>query len=105
MSEQFWHNDGHKITLQINRSELDILHTECPGGDAECMSEEYGCVVRWFIERFGMECNAGSCAPDEVLEICWTLIGDKRNIDSSQVWFMPVKDDIFVAWLTTQNHV
>jgi hypothetical protein len=104
MAEQFWHNDGHKIMLRINRSELEVLHIECPNQEnAECNTEEYGCIVRWFIQRFGMECNAGSCAPEEIVEICWTLVGDKRNPDSAQVWFMPLKDDVFSAWLISQS--
>ncbi len=104
MAEQFWHNDGHKIMLRINRAELEVLHVECPGGESECMTDEYGCIVSWFVHRFGMECNAGSCTPEEIIEICWTLVGDKRNIDASQVWFMPLKDDVFSAWLTTQTN-
>ncbi|CAB4155367.1 hypothetical protein UFOVP658_4 [uncultured Caudovirales phage] len=104
MSDQYWHNDGHKITLQINRAEIEVLHIECPGGESECITEDYGCIVRWFIERFGMECNAGSCAPEEVLEICWTIVGNKRNIDAAQVWFMPMKDDVFAAWMISQSN-
>jgi antibiotic biosynthesis monooxygenase (ABM) superfamily enzyme len=50
-----------------------------------------------------MECNAGTCPPQEFLEICWTLVGDKKNVDASQVWFMPLADDVFAAWLTSQN--
>jgi hypothetical protein len=104
MAEQYWHNDGHKLTLQINKAELEVLHVECPNKpDSECATEDYGCLVRWFVGRFGMECNAGTCPPQEFLEICWTLVGDKRNVDASQVWFMPLTDDVFAAWLTSQN--
>lgn len=102
MAEQFWHNDGHKLILRINKAELEVLFVECPGEGSECMTEDYGCIVRWFIDRFGMECNAGSCAPEEKMGICWTLVGDKKNIDSSQVWIMPLKDDVFSEWLISQ---
>ena len=104
MAEQFWHNDGHKITLRINKSELEVLHVECAAkDDSECRMDDGECVVRWFITRFGMECNAGSCPPEEIIEICWTIVGDKRNVDSAQVWFMPMKDDVFAAWMISQN--
>jgi hypothetical protein len=104
MTEQFWHNDGHKIMLRINKAELEVLHIECPGLESECYTEEYGCIVRWFIQRFGMECNAGACPPEEIIEICWTIVGDKKNPDAAQVWFMPMKDDVFSAWLISQSN-
>ncbi len=90
--------------LRINKSELEVLHVECPTPDGECFTEEYGCIVKWFIHRFGMECNAGSCPPEEIIEICWTIVGDKKNPDSAQVWFMPMKDDVFSAWLISQEN-
>lgn len=104
MTEQFWHNDGHYIIVRINKSELEVLHVDCPGpDDAECKHEDYGCLVRFFINRFGMECNAGSCPAEEKIDICWTIVGDKKNPDSAQVWFMPMKDDVFSAWLVSQG--
>ena len=104
LQELMWHNDGHEITLRIVKSELLILETKCPHNqDAEspCYDPSYGCVVDWFISRYGLECNAGSCAPEEKIKICWTIQGDRRDIEACQVWFMPVTDDVFSAWLVS----
>jgi len=99
-----WHNDGHRLTLRIVKSELEVLETVCPNGDeGECLDSQYGCVVQWFVDRFGMECNAGSCPAESEMEICWTMQGNSRDIESSQLWFMPVNDDVFSAWLTTKK--
>jgi hypothetical protein len=51
-----------------------------------------------------MECNAGVCPAAENIPICWTLLGDHKNLDLAQVWFMPKTDDLFSAWLiATKN--
>lgn len=98
--QQIWHNDGHKIELRINKAELEVLSTICPHeNDAPCKNMTGDCVVTWFINRFGMECNGGMCPPAEFLEISWTIVGDINNFDSCQVWFMPLTDDIFDAWM------
>lgn len=103
-SEMLWHNDGHKISLQINRSEVEITDIYCPGESEEskCHIDGIGCVVTWFLNRYGMECNAGKCAADKELQICWTLIGDKKNVEAAQVWFMPMADEMFNAWLVSE---
>ncbi len=94
-----WHKDGHIIHLQLNKENLVITHVTCPGG--EC-AHKVGCVVEWFIRRFGLDCNVGVCAPEENMEIAWCLIGDETDLDLSQVWVIPVKDEAFAAWLVTQ---
>jgi hypothetical protein len=35
------------------------------------------------------------------LDICWTLSGNPRDIESCQVWFMPIADEVFSAWLVS----
>lgn len=101
-----WHRDGHKIRLQINKAELEIVDIECPDSESngDCYMEDYGCVVTWFLNRYGMECNAGKCPASSELEVCWTFIGDKKNIEAAQVWFMPLTDDFFMAWLTSTKN-
>jgi hypothetical protein len=37
------------------------------------------------------------------MEICWTSVGSQTDIDSMQLWFMPVNDDVFGAWLNTKT--
>lgn len=102
-SSQFdlaWNNDGHTLTLQINKTDLDILQVNCPG-DGPCITR-HGCVVKYFVERYGFECNIGVCAPEETLEICWALVGDTYDLEVSQLWFVPVKDDVFYAWMSSR---
>jgi hypothetical protein len=102
--QQVWHNDGHKIELRINKAELEVLSTLCPHEDsAACKNMAGDCVVTWFINRFGMECNGGICPPVEFLDISWTIVGDINNFDSCQVWFMPLTDDIFSAWMISNT--
>ena len=103
-NEMVWHNDGHILTLKIVKSELEVIDIFCPAKeDSECTDEQNGCVVKWFINRFGMECNAGSCLAEPNMEICWTVQGNLRDMDSSQLWFMPINDEVFSAWLTTKK--
>jgi hypothetical protein len=102
--EQVWHNDGHRVHLRINKAELEILEVTCPHeGDAGCKNMVGDCVVKWFINRFGMECNGGVCPPSEFIDFCWTLVGDINNFDGCQVWFMPLTDDVFNAWLVANK--
>jgi hypothetical protein len=50
-----------------------------------------------------MDCNGGVSPAMEKLSLCWTLIGDVDDIDSSQLWFMPTSDDVFQAWIIANN--
>lgn len=102
--EQIWHNDKHKIVLRINKSDLEVTEVICPDSETkECITEDGECIVRWFISRYGMECNGGMCPAQSEIEICWTLVGDIRNPDASQLWFMPLSDEIFQAWLVSRD--
>ena len=99
-TDMFWHNDGHKISLRINKSEIEIVETHCPHDESgACWEEGTGCLVEWYLTRYGMECNAGVCPAAETIELCWSLVGDRRNLDAAQIWFMPVSDETFAAWL------
>lgn len=103
--EQVWHNDGHRIILRINRAELEVLEVICPhetGGGA-CRNKKDECAIRLFIYRFGMDCNGGVCPAASDIPICWTLVGDIDDQDSSQIWFMPLTDDIFRAWMVSNG--
>jgi hypothetical protein len=102
LDEMMWHNDGHKLILKLVKSEIEIESVYCPhGNEGECFIDDYGCAVRWFADRFGMECNVGSCYVDKSLDVCWTLVGNTRDMESCQVWFMPLADEVFSAWLTS----
>ena len=102
--EMAWHNDGHVLLLSINKSELEVLQTTCPHDDDDgpCHSDA-GCIVQYFIHRFGLECNIGVCAPEPTLEICWALAGDRRDPDAAQLWFVPINDDVFYSWMASRK--
>lgn len=102
VDEMMWHRDGHTVSLKIVKSEILVESIYCPHGDSgECYEGQYGCLVTWFLTRFGMECNVGSCVAGSPLELCWTIVGDSRDMDSCQVWVMPVADEVFSAWLVS----
>ena len=103
--EMVWHKDSHVIHLQLNKSELRIVGVDCPHTeDAPCKHPDAPCVVKYFITRFGLECNVGVCAPQETLNVAWTLVGGShQEIDACQVWVIPETDEAFAAWIVTQQ--
>jgi hypothetical protein len=103
--EQLWHNDGHRVILRINRAELEVLEVICPYETEKgpCKTSKNVCAVSSFIYRYGLECNGGVCPAAKEITICWTIIGDIEDIDDSQVWFMPLTDDVFSAWLVSNG--
>ena len=100
--EVAWNNDGHKISLRLNKSELEVSQIECPhdtGDDEAPCRSDFGCVVSYFITLYGLECNIGVCPPEADMEICWCRQGSFKDIDTGQLWFVPVKDEVFYAWM------
>ena len=62
------------------------------------------CVVKWFVETYGLECNVGVCKPSGSLHVAWTFIGDAhRDLSACQVWIIPTDDEAFSAWMVTQT--
>ena len=105
-SEFTWHDDGHFLELKIEKTELVITGIHCPHADenAKCHVGSEECIVRWFVQRFGMECNVGICAPAPKIQIAWALAGDfELGLDTCQVWIIPTTDDFFSAWAATQK--
>lgn len=96
-----WHNDGHWISLLIDRAQLIVSTVDCPGG-SECQHERIGCIVKYFIETYGLECNVGIIEPQPQIQIAWTAAGDIRDIDACQIWIIPSEDEAFAAWAATQ---
>lgn len=101
-AEMVWHNDNHAIHLRVNRSEVEIVHVDCPGENNSACQVDDQCVVQYFIDRFGFDCNAGSCPASETIQICWTLGGNTKDLDSCQLWFMPITDETFQAWIESR---
>lgn len=100
-----WHKDGHTIHVQLNRSETVITHIHCPNGETgECHIGKFTCIVSWFLERYGLECNVGICELTPEIEIAWSAVGeDYDDPELCQVWVIPVNDEAFSAWLISQS--
>jgi hypothetical protein len=101
-----WHEDGHELWLQLVRDELTIATVICPNvnnPDGDCHTRQASCLVTHFLDRFGLECNVGVCAPEERLEVAWTVVGDKDDLDLAQVWIIPLTDDIYASWRAEQG--
>lgn len=99
-----WHDDGHRILLELVKSDLSITTVICPHKDdlsQPCQHRSVGCMVRWFLDRYGMECHVGVCPPAEELQIAWALVGDEFDLDAAQVWVISTTDEIFGAWAAT----
>lgn len=102
--ETVWHRDGHYVYLQINRGDLVIVMTTCPGGeDRACKIGRFDCTVQWFLDRFGLDCNVGVCDAKPEIELAWSMQGDPFDPDLCQVWVIPVDDIAFAAWLEGQK--
>ena len=104
-NELVWHNDGHAINLRIEKSNLVVVSTDCPNDEKGlCKIDSVGCVVQWFVNQYGLECNVGVCEPASVVPIAWALVGDTSlGMDSCQMWFIPKEDEFFAAWATSQD--
>jgi hypothetical protein len=101
-----WHDDGHRFTLELNRSDVVVTSVFCPHSNdpsKPCRHRSIGCLVEWFLHRFGLECHVGVCPPAEELQVAWALIGDQYDLDAAQVWVISTTDDIFAAWATTMR--
>lgn len=99
--ELTWHNDGHAIYLSLQGPEVLIQQVTCPG-DGPCTHRGV-CIVDYFISRYGFECNIGSCEPAGEMEICWAVAGNPdRDFDEAQLWFVPINDEVFYAWMTSR---
>lgn len=102
-----WNNDHHVMKVVLNKSNFNIDSVVCPAVDdkAPCMHESIGgCIVQWFLLRYGFDCNVGVTNAAHEIEIAWTLVSDSPyDPEMWQVWVIPTADDVFAAWLSSQN--
>lgn len=105
--EATWHTDGHLVYLQLEQSNLQVTLAACPHGKqgGPCDSREAPCIVEYFINNFGLECNVGSAAAQPEMEIAWTLLGDDFDLASCQMWWLPLEDVAFASWLGVREPV
>jgi hypothetical protein len=103
--QQIWHNDRHRMSLVLNKSDLSITTVTCPHGPdsgAACHHPTAGCIVRWFLERFGLDCHVGVAEPTPEVQLAWTWAGDHHDLDLAQIWVVSVEDEIWKAWSSAQ---
>jgi hypothetical protein len=105
--EYLWHDDGHILYLMLSGPDLNITMIHCPNNgapDTDCFHDDAGgCLVEYFINNYGLDCNVGTCVPQEELVIAWSVQGSLKHIDECQVWVIPVTDDMFASWRATQG--
>ena len=102
-----WHNDGHVVLMQLNKANLEVIGITCPNKDKQdspCHHDDAPCVVEFFLQMFGLECNVGVVEPSGEMHIAWALVGDKhKDLGVCQVWVIPTQDEAFSAWIATQS--
>jgi len=91
------------MSLRLEPSHVAIVEVSCPEEAEACKHEDYGCVVKYFLLRFALECNVGSCEVEPTIGIAWYLAGDMRDLEAAQVWVIPVKDDAFASWVKSMK--
>lgn len=105
--EAVWHNDGHEIKVTLEQQHVHVALSECPNNhkpNTACYHEDVnGCVVDYFVELFGIECNVGTAPATNPLPIAWAYVGTSRNLEKTQVWIIPSNDDAFAAWFDDQT--
>jgi hypothetical protein len=100
-----WHQDGHSFKVVMDKSMILITEFHCPNRldeGAPCKLEGE-CVVERFATEYGFDCNVGVSEINGVVSIAWTLIGDTKDRDACQVWFIPTDDEFFAAWAASQK--
>lgn len=107
MAEQImkWHQDGHNFGILVDKSSIQIVDFHCPSRSEEspaCRINDE-CIVERFVLEYGFDCNVGVSAINGTMEIAWTLVGDTRDYSTCQVWIIPVADEFFAAWASSQR--
>jgi hypothetical protein len=103
-AEMMWHKDGHSIDFILDKSNLIIAGIHCPSEEGKCRNRHGLCVFKLFVDVFGLDCNVGVANAESNLEFAWAFMGDFDNpLESSQLWMIPVKDEIFYAWAQAQS--
>jgi len=106
MTTMTWHNDGHIISLKLDKGFVIISEVYCPfetNPEAACQVTG-SCIVKSFLERYGLECNVGTVAAKPELQIAWSLVGNPvMGLETCQVWTIPIEDEFFASWLASQE--
>lgn len=107
LHELVWHNDGHKIYLQLEKATVSVVPLGCPFDEdpsAPCYHKGLGgCAVRYFVQMYGLDVNVGIADPMAEMPISWTLQGDGYSVDRAQLWIIPNNDIQFMGFLESQK--
>ncbi len=103
--EAVWHNDGHRVIILIDQADVTISLEYCPNGGregTECYHpESKGCLVKHFIDLYGLEINKGIAPAALFKEISWTFL-EGQDLYSSEAHIMPNEDESFRSWIEEQ---
>lgn len=102
-----WHNDGHIVSMLLSKDKLEIVEVYCPNKDKEdssCAHDDVPCVIEYFLNMYGLDCNVGVVVPSGQMPVAWAFIGDRhKDLGACQVWVIPTQDEAFSAWIATQS--
>jgi|TARA_R110000803_G_scaffold37598_8_gene81063 hypothetical protein len=106
IKELKWNVDGHRLLLNINKTELVVTHSICPHGNSVGSACYHAgiesCAVNYFINVYGLETNTGVVGASESVEVAWALSGSTWDIDLVDFSMIPVADPHFSDWLAEQ---
>jgi hypothetical protein len=104
-----WHDDGHSIYLRLEQSNLRVSPMPCPhdeSPEADCFHKGLGgCLVRYFVQMYGLDVNVGVADPEAEMLISWARQGDDYSLDDVQVWIIPNTDTRFAEFLEAQREL
>ena len=100
--DMVWRDDGHVISVRLSENKFIVdLHT-CPfeeSSEAACYLESIdGCLVRWFIDGYGVDCNVGEVEVVSPMTIAWSKGGSGWEADLYQIHTISVDDPHFKEW-------
>lgn len=102
-----WNVDGHRLVLNVTKSNVDVAPGICPHGavqGAPCYHAGVdGCVVNYFINVFGLETNTGTVPASPSIEIAWCSEGSEWDVDLVEFLMIPIEDPHFKDWLDSQQ--
>jgi len=99
--ETEWHTDNHTMSVYLDADSITVIST-CPtaGKTGDCHTEGIGCIVTYFLDIYGLDCNVGQALAHPDMKIAWSVVGDPRDMDLCQVWVIPEEDAAFQGWFT-----
>lgn len=102
-----WHRDGHFVEMSLSGPELLAVPEECPYQvvyDANCKAGGK-CLFEYYVGVYGMDLNVGSTELSPRIEFAWALQGNPDDLDSAQLWIIPVDDPTFGPWLASFERI